>query len=209
MKLLSIFLILTLVFLSISDFNENKENAPTNKIEQNFFNQSSPPDSNFINKIYLEMFSLPNEYNVYKNTSKEVYKIYSKGKSYLIDSNEEKNLLTYISHEDIEWMKTQEEKSTFTFNENSFVYKCLISFDTLKGVSGKGIFSNFWNVYPVQYREEGYNALSLPLFSKDKKYFVIYLICLCGSKCGRDALLLYEKIDGNYKYKETIMSGVF
>ncbi len=153
-------------------------------------------------------FILPRNELIFKNTLSKPKNIFIDEFSYLNDIKEK--LFKYITYEDFQNMKRQERRN-FTYKTNSITDKTLISSDTLDKLPSKenSFYNNFWNLYEEKFHEHGYNEIGRPLFTINNKYFIIFLGYYCGARCGRENILIYENINGVYKYKDNLFSIIF
>jgi len=200
MKYSSAIFIIIILFLTLRDSPEETATHYPRLADPEYLHL---PDTSLINKVFLQMFSLPFQYSPYIVTSNKTERVFEFNDS--LDGHVNR-LLHFMKPEDIKWMQRQDERNDFRLNDNSFVYKCLISLDSLKSGMKSG---DFLTDFPAQFKEPGFNLLSLPLFSLDYRYFIIKVEYYCGALCGEDALLLYKNEGGNFKYLETIQSGIY
>lgn len=100
-----------------------------------------------------------------------------------------------LTKTDIEFIFEQyEQRETFYFKD-SFAGYTVINVDSLKQLDTAA----FWSSYYSKYGQQGFFAISLPLFSLDKQTAIVNLAFCCGLKCAYGNLKVYKKLGGKWK----------
>ena len=95
----------------------------------------------------------------------------------------------------------------FTLNQKSLKSKIVISGDTLKKFAegkNKDGRSPFWDKYHNKYGNNGFNSITLPLFSIDKLTVIVTADKHCGRLCGAGGTYIYRRLNGKWKLIKTI-----
>lgn len=142
------------------------------------------------------LFKIPEKLIPYKHIMRNA------SEAYLTDIKDE--ILKDFSKKEFNFIKQQSKKS-FVYSENNISSKLFLP--------EKFPLDFFMNTkadeYSKVYNEDGFNYLSAPLFSIDNNYFIISAGYKCGGKCGQEAILIYEKINGSFRLKKILSEIIF
>ena len=58
--------------------------------------------------------------------------------------------------------------------------------------------------------EKGYGTfISIPIFSQNRQFVIVYVYHFCGQNCGRFSIPIYKKTEGTWKFYRQIIGAVF
>lgn len=116
--------------------------------------------------------------------------------------------LNLIDSVDVDYMYNQlNSNETYTLDSTKIKRKVLPKIDFKKQKEKYGT-DDFYKIIEYEYNASNYIVLSVPIISKDQKKILLEIEYNCGDTCFSCTQYLFEKIDGKWKIKYSIIKWI-
>jgi hypothetical protein len=188
--------LLCCIFLWVGCENSDKKNTVAKKFSDTLeVKQTFEEDSVLVEAKGIK-FKIPPVFFHYKHFSGDAWKIYPQ--------EIKDTLIKTLSEKDYNYI-VQQSKKRFLYSPENIPSKISLP----ENFSTDIFMTSQADEYKKSYNEDGFCYLSAPLFSIDNQYFIVLIGSRCGAKCGNEDIMLYKKINGEYRLEKRLVGIVF